>query len=392
VLVHYSAGPYVIILGLHYLVHVFRERRWRDVAIAVTPAILLLATWFAWSFKVYGTKTTLASNTSISTAEKDPGKNFQKIAANVFDTIVPVWIRGDAPPWDQANSDGRLRDQAFVFYQLNLIFALGAVGGPLALWLLYRRLIQGTPERERLFWRILIPACIVIGIAVVGERDRLGVPHLTLLALQIAGLTMLASAFPDLPAVVRVAILAGCCVDFGLGVFLHARIESLENTPRAVVFPEVIYQGSGQFGMAQPTMRSLSEHAFGNWMMKRRDELFARWLRDLPRGHENDIHFRVNWPQVQQQLVTGLKQDATAWGGWRGRNGGALEHLGDRVAGPSGNGTNVATALFLAMFAGCLWLCGRQALSRKATVLATARSSAGGSRRGAARTSARGRK
>jgi hypothetical protein len=392
VLVHYSAGPYVIILGLHYLVHVFRERRWRDVAIAVAPAILLLATWFGWSFKTYGAKTTLASNTSISTAEKDPGRNFQKIAANVFDTIVPVWIRGGAPPWDQANADGRLRDQAFVFYQLNLIFALGAVGGPLALWLLYRRVIRGEPGRERLFWRVLIPASIVIGIAVVGERDHLGVPHLTLLALQIAGLTMVAGAFPDLPAVLRLAILAGCCVDFGLGVFLHARIQSLENTPHAAVFPEVIYQGGGQFGMAQATMNSLSESAWRNWMMKRRDELFARWLRELPRGHENDMQFRMGWPPIQQQLMTGLRGDAEAWGGWRARHGGALEHLGDRVAGQSGVGTNVATAAFLALFAGCMWLFGRQGLATRAPVAATARGTGGGSRRGAARTSARGRK
>jgi hypothetical protein len=391
VLVHYSAGPYVIILGLHYLVLVCRERRWRDLAITVAPAILLLATWFGWSFKVYGAKTTLASNTSISTAEKDPGRNFQKIADNVYDTIVPVWMRGESPSWDQPNADGRLRDQAFVFYQLNLIFALGVVGGPLSLWLLYRRLIRGEPRRERLFWRIMIPACIVIGIAVVGERDPLGVPHLTLLALQIAGLTMIASAFPNLHAAVRIAIVAGCCVDFGLGVFLQARIESLENTPNRAVYPEVVYQG-GQIGMAPPGANALSQNAWGNWLLKRRDELFARWLRDLPRGHENDVQFRMAWPAIEQQLTTGLKGDAAVWGGWRARHGGLFEHIGDRVAGPSGTGTDVATAVFLAMFAGCIWFVARQAVAVRSPIVATARGSGGGSRRGVGRTSARGRK
>jgi hypothetical protein len=392
VLVHYSAGPYAIVLGLHYLVHVFRERRWRDIAIAVAPAILLLATWFGWSFKVYGAKTTLASNTSISTAEKDPGKNFQKIAANVFDTIVPAWVRGAAPSWEQPNADGRLRDHAFAFYQLNLIFALGVVGGPLALWLLYRRLIHGEPQRERLFWRILIPACIAIGIAVVGERDRLGVSHLTLLALQAAGLTMIASAYPNLHAVVRLAIVAGCCVDFGLGVFLHARVESLENTARATVFPEVAYQGGGRFGMAQPFTNSLSENAWRNWALKRRDEVFARWLGDGPYGHTHNSQVRIGSLQIHPHVRTWLQGDAAAWGGWRGRHGGALDHLGDRVAGQSGVGTNVATAVFLALFAGCMWLFARQALTSRTPAPAMARGSGGGSRRGAARTSARGQK
>src|SRR4051794_3586545 len=39
VLAHYSAGPYVVVLGLHYLWRVFhsRPRPWRDLAMAVVP-------------------------------------------------------------------------------------------------------------------------------------------------------------------------------------------------------------------------------------------------------------------------------------------------------------------------------------------------------------------
>jgi 4-amino-4-deoxy-L-arabinose transferase-like glycosyltransferase len=395
VLVHYSAGPYVVVLGLHYLVRLWRERprRWRDLAIVTLPAILLLATWFGWSFKVYGAKTTLASNTSVSTAESDPVKNTGKIIANVFDTVVPTWMRGATPPFDQPNADGRLRDQAFLFYQVNLIFALGAVGGPLVLWLLYRRLIRGEPGRERLFWRVLIPACIVLGIAVVGERDPQGVSHLTLLALQIAGLALLASAFSILPSAVRWIIIAGCCVDFGLGVFLHARVQSLENTPRREVFASITYQGGGQFGLAPQTANALYETAWRNWLLKRRTELFSRWLRELPRGHEADPLFQAGWPPAEQQLKTGLQLDAENWGGWRARHGGSLEHLGDHAAGQSGTGSDVAAALLVLLFVGCLWPLARQAMApAPALAKATATRSAAASRRGGGGTSRRARK
>ncbi len=365
VLVHYSAGPYVVVMGLHYLYRLWQERprRWMDLPITVLPAVLLLATWFGWSIRTYGQKVTFASNTSVTSAESDPVKNLAKIAGNVFDTIVPAWARGGAPDWDQHNQDGRLRDQAFVFYQLSPIFGLGAVGGPIVLWLLFRRLVRGEPGRERLFWRILVPGALLLGIAVVGERDFLGVSHLTLLALEMAGLVVLAGAFPRLHPAIRVALVAGCLVDFGLGIFLQARVESLENTPTRTVFPGITYLGSGRFGMSQATADTLTENSWGNWLLKHRSELYGKWLVELPRGNENDPLFQANWPNAAQELKKGIQTDVTAWGGWRERNGGLLEHLGDRVAGQSGRGTDIATGLFLALFAGCMWVFGRQALA-----------------------------
>lgn len=394
-LVHYSAGPYVIVLGVHYLARWWRERplSWRDLALAVAPAILLLATWFGWSFKVYGTKTTLASNTSITSAESDPGKNTAKIIANIVDTIVPTWMRGATPPFDQPNVDGRLRDQAFQFYQVNLIFALGVFGGPLVLWLLYRRLIRGEPGRERLFWRILIPAAVVLGVAVVGERDTGGVAHLTLLALQIAGLALIASAFPSLPSAIRWVIVAGCLLDFGLGVFLQARVQSLENTPQHEVFGKFTYYGGGRFGIAPAGATALAEVPWRNWLLKRRTEVFARWLAELPRGHENDAMFQAGWPEVERELKTGLQRDEVNWGGWRARHGGSLTHIGDHVAGESGRGTDVASVLLVALFAGCLWLLAKQAMA-PAAVPAAASSvrSAAASRRAGGGTSRKARR
>ncbi len=67
-----------------------------------------------------------------------------------------------------------------------------------------------------------------LGIAVVGERDLMGVAHLTLLPIELLGITMLAAAFPWRRGL-AVMIVAGCVFDFALGIFLHRRVQHLDN-------------------------------------------------------------------------------------------------------------------------------------------------------------------
>jgi len=68
VLVHYSAGPYLVFLALHYLIFLFRQRRqsWRELATAAGAGGALLASWFAWSIAVYGARATFLSNTAVT--------------------------------------------------------------------------------------------------------------------------------------------------------------------------------------------------------------------------------------------------------------------------------------------------------------------------------------
>src|SRR5579883_2864559 len=63
-LVHYSVGPYLVFIGIHYAVRVVRRREWSQAAAIALACGLLLATWFGWSAAVYGWKATLASNSS----------------------------------------------------------------------------------------------------------------------------------------------------------------------------------------------------------------------------------------------------------------------------------------------------------------------------------------
>src|SRR5439155_12978242 len=141
ILVHYSAGIYVVFLTVHYLVWLFwrRPRKWREFATIGTTCTLLLASWFAWSVAVYG-KATFLSNTTVTSTQKYEGSNVAKFTANLFDSIVPALARDPSllNKFDQPNTIGRLRDAVFLFYQPNAVFAMGLIGVPevLLLWFL----------------------------------------------------------------------------------------------------------------------------------------------------------------------------------------------------------------------------------------------------------------
>ena len=99
-------------------------------------------------------------------------------------------------------------------------------------WLLcrfYRRGdVKARPEWR--FWRIMIPFCVVAGVAVVGERDLFGSAHLTMLPLEVLGLSLIAASFPWRRKV-AVWLLAGCAIDFGLGVFRKRTLRRWRTLP-----------------------------------------------------------------------------------------------------------------------------------------------------------------
>ena len=94
-LTHYSAGPYVVILTLHYLFTAFRKRgaNFKELGAIAGLCGVLLFTWFGWSLAVYGTHITVASNTAVTDSQRYQGSALEKIAANLFDTVVPRILR-----------------------------------------------------------------------------------------------------------------------------------------------------------------------------------------------------------------------------------------------------------------------------------------------------------
>jgi 4-amino-4-deoxy-L-arabinose transferase-like glycosyltransferase len=352
VLVHYSAGIYCLFLTLHYLLFLFwkRSRPWRELATIAAACGFLLATWFGWSVAVYGSHATLASNSSVTSSQEYAGSNFRKVAANEIDSVVPVFFRDHSPlqRFRQPTLAGTVRDDAFVFYQTNVIFAMGLIGGPLILWYLYRALFRRRRANAlSVFWLAMILFCLVVGIASVGEKDPLGVAHLTLLPLEILGLSLLAAMFP-LPRILLILVVAGCLIDFSLGVFLHAHIESLENTPQKTVFSGLRLAGNNAY-LNEPTPYSLSQYAWTNWYHKHQYALTEDWLLELSRYRPGDDRFLQHSAAQRGELERSLNEDQVYWHGWYAGHNGTITLLGDDVAGESGLGTRIATFLLVAL-------------------------------------------
>src|SRR5262249_31079713 len=143
-LVHYSAGPYCIVLAAIYLFGAFAKRpaRIRELGLIAATVSLLLLTWFAWSFATYGVAATFRApaETSITYGPPYPGSAVERILGNVIDSIIPHALHDSSVlrTFTQPNSAGYLRDTMFVAYQSTMVLAMGCIGGPLAIWYLIR--------------------------------------------------------------------------------------------------------------------------------------------------------------------------------------------------------------------------------------------------------------
>ena len=345
-LCHYLGGPYLVFLTAHYVIAVFwkRPRKWSEVVLVGGCGAALLATWFAWSIANFGTHTTVASNTSVVSTEKYEGNRFAKIGWNVIDSIVPYVVRGGFAYMNQPNAGGRIRDNAFGFYQVNLIFSMGLVGGPLVLWLLYRYIRRGGPRLpDWPVWRVLVPAVVLIGLAVVGERDVFGTAHLTLIPIEALGLTLIAASFPWKRSV-ALTLLAGCSIDFALGIYLQGRMQSLENGPGAEVFTVAVNPVAARLQPGPPEPDSLSVAAWENWFWKHRFELDRQYLTLLATYNQPGTDLEP----LRRSLEDDLRDDGTVWHGWWVRHDFHLDFLGDDLAAAGA----VFPPFLLLMFAG----------------------------------------
>ena len=358
-LVHYSAGPYCVFFALHYLLVVFRGRtaRWKELAAIAIACGLLLFTWFGWSMATYGVKSTFASNTSVTAAKQIEGSNLAKIAGNVFDSIVPRISYDPALVhlFDQPYAPAVVRDNVFLLYQTNLIVSMGLFGGPLVVWSVIAAFRGGKGlGGERNFWLMLIGFSLLIGLAVVGERDYFGVAHLTLVPMELLGITLLAGRFVSRRRI-ALLIVAGCAIDFSLGVFFHARVQHLDNTAEHTYFTGLSY-GSGQFLIGAPGPDSLNMAAWRNWMAKHHIVLCEKWLGLGEAYRRGDPAVEAAKVDLRAGIAERLEEDGAIWRGWYRRNGGEFELMGDHFGG--GDATSVVLALAAL---GLLWTMARQA-------------------------------
>jgi hypothetical protein len=236
-LVHFSAGPYALFVGLHYLVAVwpYRRHRWRELGLTTLLCTLLLATWFYWAREQFGTGRAFGSNTTMQEFQNPetswPAK-LGNMAHNVFVSVVPHPLQLPKAKFDQVFAQhgalGYLRDYVFLIYQVNCIFAMGSVGGALVLYLLGRAVLRrGSDARAGpRFWLLLVGFCGVVGVLVHPMRDPYGLAHICGQPLVYLGVTYLAANYRGLPPVARWLGVVGCTIDFALGIFLHFSLEN----------------------------------------------------------------------------------------------------------------------------------------------------------------------
>ena len=133
-LVHHSAGPYALFLGLHYVTVVFwrRRGRWAEAATIAVVSLAILLTWFGWSVHTYGRRTTFTSQSTISDAPPTFAANVANIGRNLGNTLLPTVLRNPGimhiEELEQENTAGRVRDFTFLMYQVSLTYGLGSVG------------------------------------------------------------------------------------------------------------------------------------------------------------------------------------------------------------------------------------------------------------------------
>ncbi|HWA99785.1 MAG TPA: hypothetical protein VG713_14880 [Pirellulales bacterium] len=275
-LVHHSTGVYILFLVVHYLAYLIwrRERRWLELALVATICTMILATWFAWSFGTYGVRDTLSSNYVLRDFEASTGggRSYKVVALNWLYSFVP-WPFHDGVPagyFDQQNWWGKLRDQAFMIYQVNLLPMMGSFGGVLAVALLLaepwnRRRIHGRAETA--FWIAFGGIVPLLGVGVVFSLSYFGLAHNALQPLNLLGLTLVASRFYSIPRFLAAALLVGVAIDFAVGVWLHLHMDHY-------VF-EVGVQNNQLVVNNAP---GLSARSVMNWIVK--EQLRYRFLGD----------------------------------------------------------------------------------------------------------------
>jgi hypothetical protein len=276
-LVHFSAGPYLVFVAGHFFYWLCRHStaRWRDLAVYACSGLFVLATWFAWAVKTYGLHDAFLSNTTGQAIEKEARQPEEgeprasaeqpppttgavgapplqsvliaeatKIAYNTYYSFVPHPLGAADTMLDDRFVDqcraGYVRDWYLTTTGPTFTFGMGLLGGLLLAWLAGQLLRVRPLNRECRFWLAFVPLTALLGIATHPTVEVLGVAQICGQSLIYLGLAFLAARFLDLPAWVRLLALLGWVIDFTLGVFLQVSLESQDfriplGTPNATV-------------------------------------------------------------------------------------------------------------------------------------------------------------
>ena len=197
----------------------------RMTLVAVAAGACVLAPWFVWSVVEYGSAGTFLTNSSITTLDKWHGSHLLKVALNLRDTLIPPQVRGfSGTLFVQTSPWGRLRDQGFLLYQLNLLFAVGCVAWIAVAWEGVRQGLRAS-RADRIFWTVALTGFVLASIAVYGDREHFGITHICLQSVVLLALAFLASRWDRFGPVWRSVLVAGWAVDLAFGILLQFAVE-----------------------------------------------------------------------------------------------------------------------------------------------------------------------
>ncbi len=219
---HYSAAPYLVLLGPLWL-----WLAWRRALLGMAAGALLLALWLGWFLHAYGIAGTFLSNTAVTTTAPSSGEQLARALLNLRDSLVPHFLRDfDRALIAHPSAVGRFRDYAFQLYQLNLFFAFGSLAWAALLASLLRA-YRTTAPAVRATWLGLCIAIVLLGIGAHGGRDLWGLTHICLQPFVLLGLAFLVARAPSLPRPWRIALAVGAAVDLVCGIVVHFVVQHL---------------------------------------------------------------------------------------------------------------------------------------------------------------------
>jgi hypothetical protein len=272
VTVHYSSAVYAVVLGSAVVVMAFFDdlpgvrsgwlgRLTRSCIAALAfglPQVVVLLPWLGFSWATFGLRGTLAANTAVADAAgMTPTENLWKITLNCLDTLVPHFLR-ERPPliaelMAQPNASAAMRDWWFAPLQVNFPMAVGTVtqvvATGIAVWLLASSLAAPASRSRVALWTWLFVAGFLLGVAVHGARDTIGLAHICLQPLMLIAVAASATALPRLPWLIRVLALAGLAWDYLVGVMLQFWLEHLPVDLFANALPDGSRAVGNRFGI-----------------------------------------------------------------------------------------------------------------------------------------------
>lgn len=230
--VHYSAAVFALPLSL---TAIWVHRRSPGTLITgltlLGSVAVVLAPWIVYSATVFGAAATFGSNTAVvDAAGIGITGNVIKVVLNIRDTLVPHFLRPRPPLIEelmhQPNIWARIRDWWFAPLQVNFPMAVGTMS-QVAIAAGLSSVLRSSLSLRQLAqpWLVSLGCAVILGIAVHGARDTLGLAHICLQPVVLLAAAAAGVLLPCLPVWLRCVAVAGLAWDYVVGVLLQVWLE-----------------------------------------------------------------------------------------------------------------------------------------------------------------------